>query len=67
MKPSSLQVVVEGPIRFGRIVTEGDADNQIDICGPNMWHRPFGEFPYEISGRKSSCEVDALTPRSHIA
>jgi hypothetical protein len=61
-----LQVVLQGPIRLGRLVAEGQADDQVDIGGPDVGSRPLRQLPDEVPRGEAAGEIDALAPGTEI-
>ncbi len=62
-----LQIVLQGAVRLGRLVAEGEADDQVDIGCADVGSRAFGELPDQVSRGESAGQVDAFPPRTEVA
>ena len=62
-----LQVVLERPVRLRRLVTEREADDEVDVGRSHVSAHPFRQLSDEIPGREATDEVDALAPGPEIA
>lgn len=63
----ALQVRRQRPVRVGRLRLDGEPDDEVDVCCPDVGRGPLGQLAREVPGDETAGQVDTLPPEADIA